>query len=57
MTSMATVRWNVALSADNDQSLRRFLASQGGATRRKFPGQPPIFASRIGPSLKLAHDR
>lgn len=26
---MNTVRWNVAVSADTDQSLRIFLASQG----------------------------
>ncbi len=26
---MSTVRWNVAVSADTDQSLRMFLASQG----------------------------
>ena len=26
---MDTVRWNVAVSADTDQSLRMFLASQG----------------------------
>ena len=26
---MHTVRWNVAVSADTDQSLRRFLVSQG----------------------------
>lgn len=28
MTSMAAVRWNVAVSADNDQSFRLFLAGQ-----------------------------
>ncbi|OEC66675.1 methionine repressor-like protein [Pseudomonas sp. AP19] len=27
---MTTTRWNVAFSTDTDQSLRRFLASQGG---------------------------
>lgn len=26
---MSTIRWNVAVSADTDQSLRMFLASQG----------------------------
>ena len=26
---MDTVRWNVAVSADTDQSLRKFLVSQG----------------------------
>ncbi|MFZ0106110.1 MAG: ribbon-helix-helix domain-containing protein, partial [Thiobacillus sp.] len=26
---MSTVRWNIAVSADTDQSLRLFLASQG----------------------------
>ncbi|SEL66094.1 ribbon-helix-helix domain-containing protein [Ectothiorhodospira marina] len=30
---MATVRWNVAVSADTDQSLRMFLASQGGGRK------------------------
>ncbi|ERS06970.1 hypothetical protein Q668_21540 [Alcanivorax sp. PN-3] len=30
---METVRWNVAVSADTDQSLRRFLASQGGGRK------------------------
>lgn len=30
---MATVRWNVAVSADTDQSLRLFLASQGGGRK------------------------
>ena len=27
---MNTTRWNVAVSTDTDQSLRMFLASQGG---------------------------
>ena len=27
---MKTTRWNVAVSTDTDQSLRMFLASQGG---------------------------
>nr|WP_298376094.1 ribbon-helix-helix domain-containing protein [uncultured Halomonas sp.] len=30
---MNTVRWNVAVSADTDQSLRMFLASQGGGKK------------------------
>ncbi len=30
---MNTVRWNVAVSADTDQSLRIFLASQGGGRK------------------------
>ncbi|RUI13571.1 ribbon-helix-helix domain-containing protein [Pseudomonas aeruginosa] len=30
---METVRWNVAVSADTDQSLRMFLASQGGGRK------------------------
>lgn len=30
---MTTVRWNVAVSADTDQSLRIFLASQGGGRK------------------------
>lgn len=30
---MSTVRWNVAVSADTDQSLRMFLASQGGGRK------------------------
>ena len=30
---MDTVRWNVVVSADTDQSLRRFLASQGGGRK------------------------
>jgi hypothetical protein len=30
---MDTVRWNVAVSADTDQSLRLFLASQGGGRK------------------------
>jgi hypothetical protein len=33
MTSMATVRWNVAVSADTDQSLCLFLAGQGGGRK------------------------
>ncbi len=32
-SSMNTVRWNVAVSADTDQSLRMFLASQGGGKK------------------------
>ncbi|HMC48748.1 MAG TPA: ribbon-helix-helix domain-containing protein [Caballeronia sp.] len=27
---MGQIRWNIAVSADTDQSLRIFLASQGG---------------------------
>ncbi|RWA36674.1 ribbon-helix-helix domain-containing protein, partial [Xylella fastidiosa] len=27
---MSTVRWNLAVSPDTDQSVRMFLASQGG---------------------------
>ena len=30
---METVRWNVAVSADTNQSLRMFLASQGGGRK------------------------
>lgn len=30
---MATVRWNLAVSADTDQALRAFLASQGGGRK------------------------
>lgn len=30
---MNTVRWNIAVSADTDQSLRMFLASQGGGRK------------------------
>lgn len=30
---MATVRWNIAVSPDTDQSLRMFLASQGGGRK------------------------
>nr|WP_298414385.1 ribbon-helix-helix domain-containing protein [uncultured Halomonas sp.] len=30
---MNTVRWNVAVSGDTDQSLRMFLASQGGGKK------------------------
>ncbi len=30
---MDTVRWNVAVSADTDQSLRMFLVSQGGGRK------------------------
>ncbi|MBK8972058.1 MAG: ribbon-helix-helix domain-containing protein [Hahellaceae bacterium] len=30
---MNTVRWNVAVSADTDQSLRMFLASQGAGKK------------------------
>jgi hypothetical protein len=30
---MATVRWNVAVSADIDQSLRVFLAGRGGGRK------------------------
>ncbi|MCP5208496.1 MAG: ribbon-helix-helix domain-containing protein [Hahellaceae bacterium] len=30
---MNTVRWNVAVSQDTDQSLRMFLASQGGGRK------------------------
>jgi hypothetical protein len=30
---MDTIRWNVAVSADTDQSLRMFLASQGGGRK------------------------
>jgi len=31
--AMNTIRWNVAVSADTDQSLRMFLASQGGGRK------------------------
>jgi hypothetical protein len=31
---MRQIRWNVALSQDTDESLRAFLASQGGAQKR-----------------------
>ena len=30
---MNTTRWNVAVSADTDQALRMFLASQGGGRK------------------------
>jgi hypothetical protein len=30
---METVRWNVAVSADTDRSLRIFLASRGGGRK------------------------
>lgn len=30
---MNTIRWNVVVSADTDQSLRMFLASQGGGRK------------------------
>lgn len=30
---MNTIRWNVVVSADTDQSLRMFLASQGGGKK------------------------
>ncbi|NDK99079.1 ribbon-helix-helix domain-containing protein [Photorhabdus bodei] len=30
---MNSVRWNVAVSADTDQSLRIFLANQGGGKK------------------------
>eukprot|EP01042_Synura_sphagnicola_P013113 gene13113-16667_t len=30
---MSQIRWNVAVSADTDQSLRMFLASQGGGRK------------------------
>jgi hypothetical protein len=30
---MATVRWNIAVSQDTDQSLRLFLANQGGGRK------------------------
>lgn len=30
---MNTVRWNVAVSADTDRTLRLFLASQGGGRK------------------------
>jgi hypothetical protein len=30
---MSTVRWNIAVSSDTDQSVRMFLASQGGGRK------------------------
>ena len=30
---MNTIRWNIAVSADTDRSLRLFLASQGGGRK------------------------
>jgi len=30
---MNTVRWNLAVSSDTDQSVRMFLASQGGGRK------------------------
>jgi hypothetical protein len=30
---MNQIRWNIAVSADTDQSLRMFLASQGGGRK------------------------
>ena len=32
-TTMNTTRWNVVVSADTDQSLRVFLAGQGGGRK------------------------
>ena len=41
---MNTIRWNVAVSADTDQSLRMFLASQGGGRK----GRPVALHRRSG---------
>lgn len=30
---MSQIRWNIAVSAETDQSLRMFLASQGGGRK------------------------
>jgi len=30
---MTTVRWNIAVSSDTDQSVRMFLAPQGGGRK------------------------
>ena len=30
---MASIRWNIAVSSDTDQSVRMFLASQGGGRK------------------------
>ncbi len=30
---MSTVRWNIAVSADTDQSVRMYLAAQGGGRK------------------------
>ena len=30
---MESIRWNIAVSADTDQSLRMFLASRGGGRK------------------------
>ncbi|NMG17821.1 ribbon-helix-helix domain-containing protein [Aromatoleum bremense] len=30
---MSTIRWNVAVSAETDQALRMYLASQGGGRK------------------------
>ncbi|CAH0444147.1 ribbon-helix-helix domain-containing protein [Ralstonia pseudosolanacearum] len=30
---MSTVRWNIAVSGDTDQSVRMFLAAQGGGRK------------------------
>jgi hypothetical protein len=30
---MASVRWNIAVSADTDQSVRMFIAAQGGGRK------------------------
>ncbi len=30
---MSTIRWNIAVSSDTDQSVRMFLASQGGGRK------------------------
>lgn len=30
---MATTRWNLSISTETDQTLRRFLASQGGGRK------------------------
>jgi hypothetical protein len=32
-TPMSTTRWNIAVSADTDQSARMFLATQGGGRK------------------------
>ncbi len=34
---MNSVRWNVVVSADTDQSLRMFLANQGGGKKETYP--------------------
>ena len=34
---METVRWNIAVSPDTDQSVRMFIAAQGGGRKGDLP--------------------